>query len=390
MLFFVFSIFLIVFYSCSEHSDYVSPLKAKWEKAIPYQNPPHGLSSISAESCGSCHQNHYNEWKRSTHRFAWLDQQFQAEIKKDNSPFLCLNCHIPLQNQQEELVHGLINDNIYTPKTTKNLNYDKSLQLEGITCAVCHVRDEQIIGPTGTKKAPHSTKKDSEFLSERLCISCHNASAIITEELVCSFETGDEWVAYSKVNGKTCIDCHMVVTNREIVTGYSTRESRFHTFSGSGIPKTSTHEPQALNGLSIKMNPSKNRLRTSELYRAELTLRNEYAGHKVPTGDPERFIEIICELQDENHKIIGSKRDTIGEKWKWYPNAQKLNENNLKPLQQHVTTFDYVFKDPGVYKLTFTVLKHRLDKKSAHYNKLDESYPLFIEIYNESSSIEVK
>lgn len=388
MVFFVFSIFLIILYSCSEHSDYVSPLKAKWEKAIPYQNPPHGLSSISAESCGSCHQNHYNEWKISTHRFAWLDQQFQAEIKKDNSPFLCLNCHIPLQNQQEELVHGLINDNIYTPKTTKNLNFDKSLQLEGITCAVCHVRDEQIIGPTGTKKAPHSTKKDSDFLSESLCISCHNASAIITDELVCSFETGDEWINYSRVNKKTCIDCHMPKTYREIVNGHPPRESRFHSFPGSGIPKSDSQNPEVLNGLSIKLKQTSKTVQLG-LFRTELVVKNEFAGHNVPTGDPERFIEIAFELFDSKKNALSSLRDTIGERWQWYPVAKKLYDNNLESLKEYAVNFDYNFKSPGIYELRVRVLKHRLNKASAHYNKLDKSYPLCIEIFNETKWIEV-
>jgi len=144
------------------------PLTKHWEKAIPHQEIPEGLVAISAKSCGACHQDIYNEWKQSTHAVAFQDVQYQAEMKKDNI-LTCLNCHTPLQNQQEFIVKGLINGDYKTPWKIPNPNFDKELQLESITCATCHVRDGKVIGAIGNTNSTHKTVKDVEFLSEKLC-----------------------------------------------------------------------------------------------------------------------------------------------------------------------------------------------------------------------------
>ena len=83
-------------------------LTKSWEKVIPHQEIPEGLTALNAAYCGTCHREHYDEWRQSTHSHAWTDLQFQAEIKKESSPFMCINCHIPIQNQQEFIVTGLI------------------------------------------------------------------------------------------------------------------------------------------------------------------------------------------------------------------------------------------------------------------------------------------
>ena len=72
-----------------KHLDTI-PLTKHWEKAIPYQEIPEGLVSISAKSCSTCHLDIYNEWAQSTHAVAFQDMQFQAEMKKDGV-LTCLN-----------------------------------------------------------------------------------------------------------------------------------------------------------------------------------------------------------------------------------------------------------------------------------------------------------
>lgn len=56
---------------------------------------------------------------------------------------------------------------------------------------------------------PHRIVADPDFLSEKLCLSCHNANAVLTPELACTFETGDEWKASVYFGEKNCISCHM-------------------------------------------------------------------------------------------------------------------------------------------------------------------------------------
>ncbi|NIT57461.1 MAG: cytochrome C554 and C-prime, partial [Aliifodinibius sp.] len=96
------------------------------------------------------------EWKNSTHAMALRDIQFQSELTKEDSPkWLCLNCHIPVQNLRESVITHLSDNDIFAPIKTANPNYDPELQQEGVTCISCHVRSDKktaksaIIGPNG-------------------------------------------------------------------------------------------------------------------------------------------------------------------------------------------------------------------------------------------------
>lgn len=382
-------IILLQFTRCSNPDTSIHPLKNSWEIAVPNQEIPEGLTSLSAEQCGACHQQHYEEWKLSTHAHAWTDLQFQAELKKESSPFMCINCHIPLQNQQEYIIDGLIGGDLYNPSKRRNPKFDKDLQQEGINCASCHVRDHAVIGPTGTSKAPHKTVKDTDFLSEKLCISCHNASAVITPVLACTFETGDEWKAGPFFGEKNCISCHMEPVEREIVAGYGKRPSRYHYFAGSGIPKFAHVESKGLNGLGIYPSKLDSSYSKSETIKYALKVKNEFAGHKVPTGDPERFFNITFTLTDKSGKVLSTKTDRIGEEWQWHPTAKKISDNNLLPNEERTFTFSYKALQSGQLKLAVSVTKHRLSKESADYNKLGSNYPLFITVFEKEYVVDI-
>jgi hypothetical protein len=375
---------------CKTTTKNILPLTKTWEKAIPYQEIPEGLTSLSAKSCATCHLKHYQEWLLSTHAHAWSDQQFQAELKKESSPFMCINCHIPLQNQQQYIIQGLIDGDIYKPVKTINPHFDLDLQSEGITCASCHVRGNAIIGPTGSPKAPHKTIKDTAFLSEQLCIACHNASAVLTPTLACTFETGDEWKAGPYWGIRNCISCHMDTIHREIAPGYGIRLSHQHYFAGSGIPKSDSVESKIKNGLAIYPSALRKVYGVGDTISFVLKVKNEFAGHKVPTGDPERFFNITFTAKNEADSIIATKADRIGERWEWYPVAKKLSDNNILPKEERDFTFKFRPGRKEKIKLSVTVTKHRLNKESADYNKLDKSYPLFITIFEKDFATEVR
>ena len=375
---------------CGDSNNRVIPLTNSWEIAVPHQELPEGLTSLNSDQCGICHPNHYKEWRMSTHSHAWTDLQFQSEIKKESSPFMCINCHTPLQNQQEFIIKGLIDGDIYNPLKEKNAHFDKSLQHEGINCASCHVRNNTIIGPLGTGKAPHVTIKDKKHLSEELCISCHNAVAVITPSLACSFETGDEWKAGLYYEEKNCLDCHMEPIIREITPGFGQRLSHLHYFPGSGIPKFDSVETKALNGMKIYPPDIKEGYSLKDSLVFTLKVKNEYAGHRLPTGDPERFFIIQFELKNDSGQVLSSKTERIGEHWQWYPEAKKISDNNLNINEERSFKFAYKCKEKSSLSLFVTVTKHRLDKKSADYNKLDDTYPLFITIFKEQYDFQIR
>jgi len=375
--------------SCGGDSGKIEPLTKSWEIAIPNQDVPEGLSSLSSEQCGACHQDHYQEWKMSTHAHAWTDLQFQAELKKESSPFMCINCHIPLQNQQEYIITGLIDGDIYQPVKELNPHFDKELQKEGINCASCHVRNNAVIGSFGSTKAPHKTVKDPDFLSEQLCLSCHNATAVITPTLACTFETGDEWEAGPYYGTQNCISCHMDTISRELVPGYGDRLGHLHFFAGSGIPKFDSVETNVLNGLAFYPASLKKNYSHGDTVAYSFKVKNEFAGHKVPTGDPERFFIVRFEIKNQQNEMLYEQDNRIGEKWEWYPEAKKISDNNLLPNEEREFSMSYAANEKGKFSLSIIIEKHRLDKESADYNKLGNEYPLYITIYNESFEFSV-
>lgn len=381
---------ILILSSCENKETKLYPLTESWEKVIPHQSIPVGLQSISAEHCGSCHQDHYKEWQTSTHAHAWSDAQFQSELSKESSPFFCINCHIPLQNQQEFIVRGKIGNDIYQPSKISNPHFDKSLQEEAITCAVCHVRDGVIIAMNGNMSAPHKTVGNPSFLSEQLCISCHNASAHISEHLVCSFETGDEWKAGAYFGKKNCISCHMEEVRRPLMNGLKSRLSHFHNFPGSGIPKVLGEQPGVLNGLAVELLNKDVKYVKGNKFKGKVSLKNEYAGHRVPTGDPERFFLLSQTLLYETNDTISHQEYRIGEKWQWHPTVKKLGDNNFEVGEERNYGIEGEMRKKGNYKWNIALTKHRMDNHTAIYNKLGKEYPIFIKTYNKSVDIVVE
>jgi nitrate reductase cytochrome c-type subunit len=382
--------FLSMLTQCNGEKKYIRPLEDNWERAIPNQALPQGIESFSAKQCGVCHQKHYEEWKLSTHALAWVDLQFQAELGKESSPYLCINCHIPLQNQQEYIVTGLVDGDIYQPVKIKNPKFDPELKQEGITCVSCHVRNNVIIGPTGTSKSPHVVVKDTIHLSERLCISCHNAVAVVTPTLACTFETGDEWKAGPYYGEKTCLTCHMEPLQREIVDGYGERLSHLHYFAGSGIPKFDSVETRGLNGNVYYPSELKKSYSVNEEITYNFIVKNEEAGHNVPTGDPERFIIFSFKLNNESGAVLASKEEYIGEEWEWHPVAKKLSDNNLPPGEARTYNFSYTPLEKENLTMSVTVTKHRMNAETAEYNKLGDNYPLFITVFDTTYHIVIR
>lgn len=368
----------------------ITPLTKSWEKAVPHQEIPEGIASLSAEECGKCHVAHYEEWKTSTHANAWTDAQFQAELDKKTSPYFCINCHIPLQNQQEFIVDGYIEGDLYRPHKKRNANFDYNLQQEGITCAACHVRDGAIVGPTGAADAPHKTVKNTVHLSESLCISCHNATASVTPELVCSFETGDEWKAGPYYGKKNCISCHMPEVERSIVEGMPERKSHYHKFTGSGIPKHDSLHVEMLTSLKFEWQHLQSTYKAGTPLPIKLAVTNAFAGHRVPTGDPERFILIDVRLYNAKGERLHAKTYRIGEQWEWYPEAKKIADNNLNPGETRVYEPDFSGLPKGSYRIELIATKYRMTKKTAEHNGLDDSYPRSVRMYNDEIKFTVQ
>lgn len=368
----------------------VVPLTKHWEKAIPNQEPPEGLESLSAEYCGKCHDDIYAEWKTSNHAVAFQDPQFQAEWAKDDSLWVCINCHTPLQNQQPLIVKGKMDGDYFQPVTEPNPQFDAALREESITCAVCHVRDGAVIGTVGAgSNAPHKVVKDPEFLSEQLCMSCHNVTDVLNPRLVCTFGTGDEWLAgpYPEA-GRNCITCHMPLVERPLAANNPIRKARKHTFIGSGIPKFPDPDRELvegyIRGLDIRVYSAREAYYPGQTAYYTVTLINQRAGHMLPTGDPEYFYVVLMQIKDGAGKVLKERRERIGQQWEWWPEAKKLGDNRLKPLEERSFSIDFEvpWRVPGlVFEVSVTMV--RVTEENARFMGLLGKYPLSATIFHE-------
>ncbi len=375
----------------SEERSNIRPLQERFDPvaqsyAYPIENlpPVDGVGGVKASDCGKCHVSIYQEWKQTTHASALRDIQFQSELTKEDSPrWLCLNCHIPVQNQREYFVVGLEEGDVLRPVKRPNPMFDAEMQQEGITCATCHVRLDKetgksyIIGPKGSGNAPHPIKQDQQFLRD-LCQRCHNPQGeAITPNLICWFETTREVTEavdqiIEKFGGpQDCVTCHMPETERLVADAYPqfpAKKTRQHHWAGSGVPKwydgfdtllERGYEP----GLDVTVaNPVATR---QDSLRLPVTLTNARAGHYLPTGDPERFILTVVTLRDGNGAVVAQDRYRIGQTWLWSP-ARKIADNRLK-FGESVTWEALLPRVQGKASLEITVYHVRLSTQSAEH-----------------------
>ena len=105
----------------------------------------------------------------------------------------------------------------------------------------------------------------------------------------------------------------METVEREIVPGYGIKKNHRHYFPGSGISKFDTVEAVGLKDIEFYASSMQKTYASIDSFYYELILKNEYAGNKVPSGDPERFYNIRIAVKDETDSIIQHTNRRMGE-----------------------------------------------------------------------------
>ena len=246
----------------------------------------------SAELCGRCHRAIHDSWQTSAHATAmtspvFLDafdaaeHEFGAEARK-----VCLGCHAPAA--------GLLND----------LDLARKVSWEGVTCDYCHsIREVGEGGPNikalvqfgNVKSGPsrssvspaHGTAYSSVHTSALLCAVCHEYKnpggfAVVT--------TFSEWKASPSGKGDVeCQQCHMELVQGSVVEPRVRRESS-HLVNLHAMP--GSHSVSQLNkALTAKLTASRN----GRAIDVVVKVKNEGAGHFLPTGSPMR--QLILEVR---------------------------------------------------------------------------------------------
>ena len=313
-------------------------LRSDYAKAIPYEKTPEGIDSLRAESCGTCHREIYEEWKTSIHARAYEDPFFQAYWKRDGNIWICLNCHTPLENQQPTLIKEIPRGRVEKAIQVPNPHYDPEYQKEAITCAACHVREGVIMGPFDDSVAPHPTKFDPSFRTTQVCYRCHNVvsgPAQLYRVGPCGTYVEYEGKFFMQERGMICQSCHMPEVERPVTNGGPIRQGRRHLWRGG-------HDPDMVKravAVQVKAYPA--RPKAGEQVRFTLTLINAGAGHKIPTGDPDRHFTVEFIVQDKQDKVLDRRTDTMGRWILWQPAIVELYDNRLLPLASRDYTFSY-------------------------------------------------
>lgn len=380
----------------------------RYLQPIPTTTVPEGLIDLTAESCGKCHREIYEEWRISTHARALEDDpQFMAELGKSTKPnhdvsWMCLNCHTPVENQLMRLVTSLEGGRWDRPVYVNNPGFDEKLAKEAITCATCHVKDGVVLGPWGDSIAPHPIRAEPSLLTVEVCTQCHQAKAEFPEiNLACTFDTGSEHAASPyAADGQTCQSCHMPEVERRLTDDelQPVRKTRRHWFGGSLIPKKPEFEAEIAkirkeypDGLALKWVNLPARFAGSRATVVKVELTNANAGHLLPTGDPERFILVKLEARDAaTGAVLATKEERIGAVYEWWPKVKKLSDNRLKPKEARTLELAIPAPARGGVKLSLVASKWRISEENLRFHGLEGRYVPGRVFFEEQKTIPVR
>ncbi|NOY52663.1 MAG: hypothetical protein GXP58_03475 [Deltaproteobacteria bacterium] len=347
-----------------------------FERPIPAGKLPTGLVSLSARECGKCHREIFEEWSGSIHARAWTDPYFQADTRFDGSQQICMNCHIPLENQQENRVLGFRDRDKLDPILRPNPDFDPELQKEGVTCAVCHVTDGVILGPRESGDAPHPVRKDPRFTDgSSVCRRCHLVSGRRWDTFYrlppCgTFREIKE--AGSRKAG--CTGCHMPEEKEE--NGHA-----HHLWRGG-------HDPamirQALT-VMVEENPSPRRNRK----KYTLTLTNTGTDHFLPTGTPDRHLSVTFTLTDGRKDVLKEKTFMLKRHIMWRPFIADLWDTRLPKGKPRDYTFAFqTDTTPRPAALKIVVKYHLLDEKRRARIGYENKEPIAYTLYEKNLPID--
>lgn len=285
--------------------------KSYWQRPIAVQGSPPPTftekeASLRPEACGSCHAQQYEDWKKSLHSRAMGPGPWGQIVDfTRNSPadaILCMTCHAPLS---EQMPHIAKTKDGGETTYADNPHFDPELQLQGITCAACHVRQHQRFGPPKAEGASPTTyppgmpghggaQRTPYFERAEFCKDCHqfdpeNSLLVNGKPLQ---DTYREW--QNSIWGKgeaSCQECHM--------------PQRRHLWKG-------IHDAEWVKGgVRIDAQIKRRELRSGSPLELGVEVVNAAVGHKFPTYvTPKVFVRAVL-LSREGKILPGTQQERI-------------------------------------------------------------------------------
>ncbi len=253
---------------------------------------PDGLPGLSAQGCNACHFSVHDAWADGPHARAWNSQTYRAALAQVGDTTACTGCHLPVANQHPRLAAGYIQGDIARPDMQPNPAWDPTLMQEGVTCAVCHVRDGKVLTTNSSATAAaHPLALSEELGDSAMCATCHQLTWPEADRPF--YDTYGEWEASPQADaGIGCRDCHMPpVAGLATATAFAAQADHgFHA--------------DTARALTIEVGLSAPELQRGEPFTMRLRVRNTGAGHHVPTGSPFKGYRLVARLVGEDGKDL--------------------------------------------------------------------------------------
>jgi hypothetical protein len=300
-------------------------------------------ATFSAQRCGECHSLMYDGWTGSAHAQAARSPTFMAMrklagAKNATAPAECDHCHAPLRAHTDAR--------------------DPAAE-EGVTCDVCHtiravdarrsgagftlVTDENVrMGPLCDARDHYFHRMGCSPLhtESRFCAGCHRYYQKIGESGELPIYTEyDEWLVspYAAL-GQNCQACHMPDSHDEVARGSPARDGvPHHGFLGSdGMLRR--------RALTLKLEVAEH----SGRLQVTVALANKRAGHRVPTGLPERRLVLRVRTVDREGKELARDErvygrvlaDAAGQAVPSFAATRIASDNRLMPRESRLETFE--------------------------------------------------
>jgi hypothetical protein len=139
--------------------------------------------------------------------------------------------------------------------------------------------------------------------------------------------------------GFICQSCHMPEIDRPVATNSPIRRGRQHLWRGG-------HDPDMVKrAVAVQVRTDTTSPRPGDRVSFTLTLVNAGAGHKIPTGDPDRFFTVEFMVIDADGRVLEEQKSTMGRWIMWQPAILELYDNRLLPLASREYQFAYRVPD---------------------------------------------
>ena len=288
--------------------------------------------------CRGCHGDIFDQWSKSKHRYAWVDEFYQPDYllaSRETEGFtdiFCGECHAPAAVRTGQLPPP---DGSLLDETTR----------KGVFCDYCHTVKEIVEpvnvktisdpgflkrGPRGDGEAPYHDVEYSEIHTDAaFCGACHNVVHPASGAVV--IDTYDDWKEgpYAR-EGIRCQDCHMTPgpgveknPGKSSPMGMEREHVATHFFPGGSVLFQDQAGNEREKELARAMLEAAAELEAEALVTEngiELLARvnNVGAGHKIPTGVTyirKMWLEVTVKddagetIYESGHRVEGNHID---------------------------------------------------------------------------------